>query len=86
MENIGDMEEIIRVFATAHACEDWDTYGVSQGQNLYGYFGTQGTKYSLLMWDFKTVLGNSNATDHSWAPGINLFYPHRQRHEYLQHL
>ncbi|HEX3717620.1 MAG TPA: lamin tail domain-containing protein [Verrucomicrobiae bacterium] len=75
MENIANMENVVRVFAASHAVEDWDVYGVSQGQNIYGYIGAQGTKYSLLMWDFKTVLGNSNAVYHSWAPGINLFYP-----------
>ena len=39
------------------------------GQNLYGYIGTQGTNYSLLMWDFNIVIGNSG----SWGPGQNLF-------------
>ena len=31
--------------------------------------GTLGTKYSLLMWDFNIVFGNSG----SWGPGQNLF-------------
>ena len=38
-------------------------------QNLYGYIGTQGTRYSLLMFDFNIVLGDHG----SWAPGTQLF-------------
>jgi hypothetical protein len=39
------------------------------GQNLYGYIGTQGTKYTLLMWELETVFGNNG----SWGPGVDLF-------------
>ena len=42
---------------------------VTTRQNLYGYMGTQGTRYSLLMFDFNIVLGNSG----SWSPGQSLF-------------
>lgn len=69
MENIANMENWMRVFAANHAAGNWDCFGVSSGQNLYGYIGTQGTEYSLLMWDFNIVLGNSG----SWGPGQNLF-------------
>ncbi|HVU27987.1 MAG TPA: lamin tail domain-containing protein [Verrucomicrobiae bacterium] len=69
MENIADMENWMRVFAANHAAGNWDSFGAQNGQNLYGYIGTQGTKYSLLMWDFNIVLGNSD----SWGPGQNLF-------------
>ena len=41
----------------------------NNAQNLYGYMGAQGTRYSLLMFDFNIVLGNSG----SWGPGQNLF-------------
>ena len=44
-------------------------FGAQNAQNLYGYIGTLGTKYSLLMWDFNIVIGNSG----SWGPGQNLF-------------
>ena len=69
MENIADMENWMRVFAANHAAGNWDSFGAQNGQNLYGYIGTQGTKYSLLMWDFNIVFGNSS----SWGPGQNLF-------------
>jgi len=69
LENIADMENWMRVFAANHAAGNWDSFGAQNGQNLYGYIGTLGTKYSLLMWDFNIVIGNSG----SWGPGQNLF-------------
>jgi hypothetical protein len=70
MENIANMENWMRVFAANHAAGNWDCFGAQNEQNLYGYIGTQGTKYSLLMWDYNIVIGNSD----SWGPGQNLFY------------
>ncbi len=69
LKNIANMENWMRVFAANHAAGNWDSFGAQNGQNLYGYIGTQGTKYSLFMWDFNIVIGNSG----SWAPGQNLF-------------
>jgi len=69
MENLADMENWMRVFAANHAAGNWDCYGAQNAQNLYGYIGTQGAKYSLLMWDFNLVIGNSE----SWGPGQQLF-------------
>ena len=69
MQNIADMENWMRVFAGNHAAGNWDSFGAQNSQNLYGYIGQLGTKYSLLMWDFNIVLGNSG----SWGPGANLF-------------
>jgi hypothetical protein len=69
LENIADMENWLRVFAANHAAGNWDSFGAQNAQNLYGYIGTLGTKYSLLMWDFNIVIGNSG----SWGPGQNLF-------------
>jgi hypothetical protein len=68
MENIADMENWMRVFAANHAAGNWDSFGSQNGQNLYGYIGTLGTKYSLLMFDFNISIGNSD----SWGPGQNL--------------
>ena len=69
LQNIADMENWMRVFAANHAAGNWDSFGAQNAQNLYGYLGALGTKYSLLMWDFNIVLGNSG----SWGPGANLF-------------
>jgi len=69
LENIADMENWMRVFAANHAAGNWDSFGAQNGQNLYGYIGTQGTKYSLMMWDYNIVFGNQNF---SWNPGENL--------------
>src|SRR5438067_7019989 len=69
MQNLADMENWMRVFAANHAAGNWDAYGCQNAQNLYGYIGTAGTKYSLLMFDFNIVIGNSG----SWGPGQNLF-------------
>ena len=69
MENLADMENWMRVFAANHAAGNWDSFGCQNSQNLYGYLGARGTKYTLLMFDFNIVLGNSG----SWGPGQNLF-------------
>jgi hypothetical protein len=69
MENMANMEEWTRVFAANHAAGNWDSFGAQNAQNLYGYIGTLGTKYALLMWDFNIVIGNSG----SWGPGQDLF-------------
>ena len=69
MENLADMENWMRVFAANHAAGNWDSFGAQNSQNLYGYLGALGTKYSLLMWDFNITFGNSG----SWSPGANLF-------------
>jgi hypothetical protein len=72
MENLANMENWMRMFAAGHAAGDWDFFGALDGQNIFGYIGTQGTKYTLLMWDFKTVLGGSTYYP-SLAPGQDLF-------------
>jgi hypothetical protein len=69
LENMADMENWMRVFAANHAAGNWDSFGSQNAQNLYGYVGVLGTKYSLMMWDFNIVIGNSG----SWGPGQNLF-------------
>ena len=69
MENIADMENWMRVFAGNHAAGNLDSVGSLVAQNIYGYIGTQGTRYSLMMWDLNIDLGASS----SWGPGQNLF-------------
>src|ERR1019366_2740955 len=70
LENMADMENWMRVFAANHAAGNWDSFGAQNGQNLYGYIGTLGTRYSLLMFDFNIVFGDDN--NFSWGPGQNL--------------
>lgn len=69
LENLADMENWMRVFAANHAAGNWDSFGAANNQNLYAYVGALDTKFSLLMWDFNIVFGNS-----SWGPGQNLFW------------
>ncbi|HXC98006.1 MAG TPA: lamin tail domain-containing protein [Verrucomicrobiae bacterium] len=73
LENIANMENWMRVFAANHAAGNWDSFGAQNGQNLYGYIGALGTKYTLLMWDFNIVLGGGGSSSLSWQPGQNLF-------------
>ena len=68
MENLADMENWMRVFAANHAAANRDSFGVTTEQNLYGYIGTLGTKYSLLMFDFNICLDHG-----AWGPGQELF-------------
>ena len=71
MENMADMENWMRVFAANHAAGNWDSFGAQNAQNLYGYIGALGTKYTLLMFDFNISIGDANF---SWGPGQNLLY------------
>ena len=68
MENLADMENWMRVFAANHAAANRDSFGATTEQNLYGYIGTLGTKYSLLMFDFNICLDHG-----AWGPGQDLF-------------
>jgi len=68
MENLADMENWMRVFAANHAAANRDSFGATTEQNLYGYIGTLGTKYSLLMFDFNICLDHG-----AWDPGQDLF-------------
>jgi hypothetical protein len=74
MENMANMENWMRVFAANHAAGNWDSFGCQNAQNLYGYIGALGTKYTLMMWDYNIVIGNSG----SWGPGQNLFTVNNQ--------
>ncbi|HTY87054.1 MAG TPA: lamin tail domain-containing protein, partial [Candidatus Acidoferrum sp.] len=68
LQNLADMENWMRVFAANHAAGNEDVFGAMNAQNLYGYIGTLGTKYSLLMWDFNEVFDHGRST-----PGGDLF-------------
>jgi regulation of enolase protein 1 (concanavalin A-like superfamily) len=68
LEDVASMENWMRVFAANHAAGNWDSFGAQNAQNLFGYIGAQGTKYTLMMFDLNIVIGNG-----SWGPGQNLF-------------
>jgi hypothetical protein len=68
VQNLADMENWMRVFAANHAAANRDSYGATTAQNLYGYLGANGTKYSLMMFDFNICLDHG-----AWSPGANLF-------------
>jgi regulation of enolase protein 1 (concanavalin A-like superfamily) len=68
MENMANMENWMRVFAANHAAANIDSFGATMEQNIYGYIGTLGTKYALMMFDFNFVLDHGG-----WGPGQNLF-------------
>ena len=60
METDIDMEQWMRTFAVEHAAGNWDTFGGAHAQNMYAYKG-QSHKWTLFMWDFEVVLGNSGS-------------------------
>jgi len=68
MEGLADMEEWLRIFAVCHSVGDWDHFGTQNSQNMYGYKPQNG-KWTLMIWDFNILLGNSG----SWGPGTELF-------------
>ncbi|HEX3720537.1 MAG TPA: lamin tail domain-containing protein [Verrucomicrobiae bacterium] len=68
MENMADMEEWMRTFAANHAAGNIDSFGTEISQNMYGYIGVAGTKYTLMPWDLNIDLGGPQ----SLAPGQNL--------------
>jgi hypothetical protein len=68
MENMADMEEWLRAFAANHAAGNIDSFGTEISQNMYGYIGVNGTKYTLMPWDLNIDLGGPE----SIGPGQNL--------------
>jgi len=68
LENMADMEEWMRVFAANHAAGNIDAFGTEISQNMYGYIGAGGTKFTLMPWDLNIDLGGPQ----SWGPGQNL--------------
>jgi hypothetical protein len=68
MENMANMEEWMSVFAANHAAGNIDSFGTEISQNMYGYIGVDGTKYTLMPWDLNIDLGGPQ----SWGPGQNL--------------
>ncbi len=68
MENMANMEEWMHVFAANHAAGNIDSFGTEISQNMYGYIGANGTKYTLMPWDLNIDLGGPQ----SWSPGANL--------------
>src|SRR5665213_2289228 len=68
MENIADMDEWMRVFAANHAAGNIDSVGTQISQNMYGYIGANGVKFTLMPWDLNIDLGGPQ----SLAPGQNL--------------
>ncbi|MHB8521324.1 MAG: lamin tail domain-containing protein [Limisphaerales bacterium] len=58
LERLVDTDEWMRTFALNHAVGNWDSYGNSNGQNMYAYKPPQG-KWTMFIWDFNIVLGNS---------------------------
>ena len=66
--NMANMEEWMRVFAANHAAGNIDSFGTKISQNMYGYIGANGTKYTLMPWDLNIDLGGPQ----SLAPGQNL--------------
>jgi hypothetical protein len=60
MKHLVDMEEWMGVFAVQHAVGNWDSFGNSNAQNMYGYKPSRG-KWTLLTWDFNIVLGNQGS-------------------------
>jgi hypothetical protein len=68
LENMADMEEWMRTFAANHASGNIDSVGTQISQNMYGYIGANGTKYTLMPWDLNIDLGGPQ----SLAPGQDL--------------
>ncbi|HEY3862719.1 MAG TPA: lamin tail domain-containing protein [Verrucomicrobiae bacterium] len=68
MENIANMNEWMCTFAANHAAGNIDSFGTQISQNMYGYIGASGTKYTLMPWDLNIDLGGAQ----SLAPGQNL--------------
>lgn len=68
LENMANMEEWMRVFAANHAAGNLDSFGTLISQNMYGYMGVSGTRYTLMPWDINIDMGGPQ----SWSPGASL--------------
>src|SRR5439155_7307411 len=68
LEAVAEMEQWMRTIAVEHAVGNWDAFGCQNAQNMYGY-KLVGGRWTLFIWDYNIVLGNSG----SWGPGQELF-------------
>jgi hypothetical protein len=68
MKNMANMQEWMNIFAANHAAGNLDSFGTEISQNMYGYIGVNGTKYTLMPWDLNIDLGGPE----SWGPGQDL--------------
>ncbi len=57
-----DTEQWLRVQTVRILNDDWDTIGVSNGQNAYIYFAPREGRWKLLPWDVDHTFGNTNAS------------------------
>jgi regulation of enolase protein 1 (concanavalin A-like superfamily) len=69
MDALVDTDEWMGIFAVEHACGNWDSFGYRNSQNMYGYKPQRG-KWTLMIWDYNIVLGNSGSDGPN---GNNLF-------------
>ncbi|MGE4179232.1 MAG: lamin tail domain-containing protein [Limisphaerales bacterium] len=60
MESLVDADEWMRIFAVEHAVGNWDSFGYQNSQNMYAYKPRNG-KWTLMIWDYNIVLGNSGS-------------------------
>lgn len=80
VDQLVDVEQWMRVFATRHIVGDWDGYGYNRGKNQSAY-KPDGGKWKMLLWDLDFSLGGgSNNPETSMFdandPTIRTFYRH----------
>jgi hypothetical protein len=59
IENVIDIEQWMRTFATEHLVGNWDSYGYGNGQNMYAY-KPSGGRWKMMIWDMDVSLGNAS--------------------------
>lgn len=59
VDQIVDVDQWMRVFATRHIVGDWDGYGYNRGKNQSAYKPVDG-KWKMLLWDLDFSLGGGS--------------------------
>jgi hypothetical protein len=59
VDDVVDIEQWMRTFATEHIVGNWDSYGYGNGQNMYAYKPEEG-RWQMMIWDVDVSLGNAS--------------------------
>ncbi len=80
VEQLVDIEQWMRVFATRHIVGDWDGYGYNRGKNMSAFKPVNG-RWKMLLWDLDFSLGGGSDGPNTSMynvedPTIGRFYNH----------
>ncbi len=61
IDDVMDVEQVLRVMLIRINTDDWDTWGTNRGKNAYLFKPSISEQYQLFAWDCELTYGNVNA-------------------------